>query len=104
MPNVSVDPSRLLCNPDPAPADPAAATIFTFSLVNPNLWDWRGTSPVDVPGGGDGQFPPSYVDPRTNRVVLFDRNTIAGQYKYTVAVTNKSTGAPVTIDPFIQNQ
>lgn len=106
MPNVTVDPSRQTCNPDPAPADHGQATIFTFTLVNPNLWDWVAPSPIAVTSGG-GQFPAaSYIDSRTNKAVLFDKNTDAAptQYKYTVSVTNKNTGAPVTLDPFIQNQ
>ena len=106
MPNVTVDFSRQTCNPDPAPADPGQATIFTFTLVNPNLWAWVAPSPV-VLTSGSAQFPAaSHIDSRTNKAVLFDRNTDATptQYKYTVSATNTSTGAVVTIDPFIQNQ
>lgn len=106
MPNVTVDPSRMTCSPDPAPADQGQPTLFTFTLVNPAQWDWAGASPVVVTGGAQ-QFPcPSYIDSRTNKVVLFDKNTDGSptQYKYTVTATNKSTGSPVTIDPMIQNQ
>ncbi len=109
MPNVSVDPSRLTCNPDPAPADSGQATIFTFTLVNPSRWEWRGTSPVVVTGGA-AQFFDSYIDQRTNKVVLFDKNTdgtpaVPVNYKYTVAVTDKdNNNSPVNIDPIIKNQ
>ena len=104
MPNVSVDPSRGTCSPDPAPADRGQASIFTFTLVNPNLWDWVTPSPISVANGA-AQFPAaSYVDTRTNKAVLFDKNTDAAQYKYTVSVINKNSGATTTIDPIIQNQ
>ena len=110
MPNVAVDPSNMRCNPDPVPADQGQATIFTFTLVNPNRWTWAGTSPVVVSGGA-AQFFDSYIDQRTNKVVLFDKNTDAQptDYKYSVTVTDTSTNPPtpvtiVTIDPIIQNR
>lgn len=103
MPHIAVDPSGSQCVPDPAPADPGVATIFTFTLVNPGLWEWVGPSPVVV-NNDAGQFIPSYIDPRGNKVVLVDMNMDAALYKYSVKVRNKSTGVPMTIDPFIQNQ
>lgn len=102
---VTVNPDTSTCEPNVANADPGEPTIFMFTLANSAQWAWEGSSPVDVPTG-QAQFAASFIHPRSNKVVLFDKNSDASptQYKYSVTVVNKATQQPRTIDPFIQNQ
>ena len=105
---IKVDPYKpkgQQCIPDPAFAVKGnQPTTFVFILENSSIWQWQGTSPVVVPGGGN-QFPfPSHVQPSAGAVVLHDNNDDKKQYKYEVTVSNKLTGEIVFIDPIIQNQ
>lgn len=107
MPIIKVRPSNSSgsqCDPHRAFATQDKATIFTFRLLDSD-WDWDGPSPVTVTAGGS-EFPvPSFIHPKGNHtdVVLFDRNTNATRYKYSVKVV-KNDGTKKNIDPFIQNQ
>ncbi len=107
---ITVIPASSSCAPPTAGANVREPTIFMFTLADPAHWEWQGTSPVVVQNGAQ-EFYDSFIHPNGRNVVLFDKNTDgtgsptpATKYKYTVTIVNITTGVPMSIDPFIQNQ
>ena len=102
--DVTVDSSgNVACNPDPLPVNGNNATL-KFD-VQTTGYAFPDSDAVVVSNPGD-QFPdPSHTQgPSNTSATLHDKNTVAGDFKYTVTVKRLSDGQLIPFDPTIQNQ
>ena len=99
---VICDPSNGTASPDPVqPKGPDAKLIF--KLKSPSQWQWSGTKPITIGGNpAAGTFTGGSAG-NDGAIHLSDVNDDNGSYPYTFSATPKGGGAPVDIDPTIDN-
>jgi hypothetical protein len=76
--------------------------LISFALKGSD-WVFPDTAAVVVSRGA-GQFPFPAWTVNNKQVVLFDRNTVPGNFSYTVTVENAVTGRRQSLDPTIKNE
>ncbi|WP_374673442.1 hypothetical protein [Ideonella sp.] len=104
MPTVTVTVSatgRITCTPDPVPVSGADQTI-SFVLET-STYRFPTANAVVVKTAPNSQFPQPAQTEATQLVTLFDANTDALTYDYTVRVVRKSDNAELELDPSIEN-
>lgn len=102
--DVTVDSNgNVACNPDPVPVNGNNATL-KFDLKTTG-YVFPDNDAIVVSNPGD-QFPdPSHtLGPANTSATLHDKNTLVGDFKYTVTVKRVSDGQLIPYDPIIQNQ
>jgi len=99
---VSVDASGTpSCDPHVVPVNGADAVLKYVLQTAGYAFPTDGAVVV---AGASGQFPlPSRTLPGGTRATLYDRNTAAGTFSYTVFVKNVITGEIGRVDPSINN-
>lgn len=99
--NVSVSTTGLIsCTPDPVPISGSNVNII-FNLLTTG-YSFRNNAAVVVSNPGS-QFPNPSVTASSILVNLFDANSDAKKYKYTVHLVNDSSGESLSLDPTIEN-
>jgi hypothetical protein len=100
---VTVDAKRnVTCTPENVTVS-ACDTVLKFLLQTDGyVFPKEGAIVVDNPGK---QFPfPSRTLPKQpTKATLYDHNTAAGDFKYTVYVKDVATGKILELDPTIKN-
>lgn len=100
--NVSVVDNAIVCSPDPVDVTSLDSRL-RFEL--PAQGDWvfpaHGAIVISDPGA---QFPYGCHRVGERVVLLKDRNTAKGSYKYTVNVRNRVNGQALSLDPEIRNE
>ena len=75
--------------------------LLVFSLDTAG-WVFPDNGALVVTSGGD-QFPYVSWTMKSQLASLFDANTSAGDFKYTINVVNSATGATYSLDPTVKN-
>lgn len=89
------------CAPDPiVPTGQGAVIKF---LLQADDYSFRESNAIVVAQPED-QFPDPSQTKDAKTAKLLDRNTKRGRFKYSVFLTQNSTGATVEIDPIIHNE
>lgn len=100
--NVSVQPDgQISCDPEPLVVQ--GQDVQIAFVLNSAGWIFPATGAVVVQGASSLQFPQPSKTVGDRLVTLLDRNTVAGNFSYTVYVQNANTGVVRHIDPTIRN-
>jgi hypothetical protein len=99
--SVTVDAGgTVACTPDPISISGRNLCV-AFSLDTPG-YNFPDSGAIVVTSGG-AEFPYASWTLRPNLAGLYDADTAAGDFQYTVNVVNSSTGGTLSVDPGIKN-
>lgn len=100
---VTVDTAgEVVCTPSTTTVNGGSNFLVTFKLQTPG-YVFPGTDAVVVTNPGN-QFPYGSWTTNPTTASIYDANTQAGDYPYTVTVINTSTGGQHSMDPLIKNE
>lgn len=99
---VTIDTNgKVACDPNPVPADGRDIKLKFLLQADGYVFPEDGAVVVSEPGV---EFPePSQTLPGNTSATLFDRNSKAGTFRYTVTVQKVATGELLRHDPSINN-
>jgi len=100
---VTVDASgTVACDPNPLQVDGRAVQLKFVLKTDGYVFPQDAAVVVATPGV-EFPEPSKTLPPDSMKATLFDRNTCAGDFRYTVTVKKVSTGELLRHDPMINN-
>lgn len=102
--NVTVDASNnIICSPDPLPAVGRNVELRFVLKTEGYVFPNDGTAVVVDNPGSEFPRPSKALPPDDRTATLFNCNSKAGSFKYTATVWPIGGGAPLSLDPTINN-